>query len=316
MRIPTYFISCDWGTTNFRLRLVETSSLKVVQEHKTKPGVRRVFEKFSQQTILNQKDFFSNYLLAQLQEFPKEHQNHTIVIAGMASANIGLEELPYADLPINPLKNDLFSKQISIKNDVEVILISGVKSDAGMMRGEEIQAVGLSDLLAPHKAGILLLPGTHSKHIVYENEMFTKLKTYMTGELFEVLSNRSILKNSVSKNNWSEKRKEAFKKGVQLGFDGHLTSNLFSIRAQHIINGAKKKNNYYVLSGMLIGEELSYLNKTDKKVFLAASEPMLSMYELALENILEKNQLVKFNANDLEIAFLKGQKNILLQYVK
>ena len=146
--------------------------------------------------------------------------------------------------------------------------------------------------------------------------MFTKLKTYMTGELFEVLSNRSILKNSVSKNNWSEKRKEAFKKGVQLGFDGHLTSNLFSIRAQHIINGAKKKNNYYVLSGMLIGEELSYLNKTDKKVFLAASEPMLSMYELALENILEKNQLVKFNANDLEIAFLKGQKNILLQYVK
>lgn len=316
MRIPKYFISCDWGTTNFRLRLVETSSLKVVQEHKTKQGVRRVFEKFSQQTILNQKDFFSNYLLAQLQEFPKEHQNHTIVIAGMASANIGLEELPYADLPINPLKNDLFSKQISIKNDVEVILISGVKSDAGMMRGEEIQAVGLSDLLAPHKAGILLLPGTHSKHIVYENEMFTKLKTYMTGELFEVLSNRSILKNSVSKNNWSEKRKEAFKKGVQLGFDGHLTSNLFSIRAQHIINGAKKKNNYYVLSGMLIGEELSYLNKTDKKVFLAASEPMLSMYELALENILEKNQLVKFNANDLEIAFLKGQKNILLQYVK
>ena len=316
MSIPTYFISCDWGTTNFRLRLVETASLKVLQEHKTKQGVRRVFDKFTQQQTLNQKDFFANYLLEQLQEFPKEHQKHTIVIAGMASANIGLQELPYADLPIHTLKNDLFFKHILLKNNTKVLLISGVKSDAGMMRGEEIQAIGLSDLLTSYKAGILLLPGTHSKHIVYENEMFTKLKTYMTGELFEVLSSRSILKNSVSKNSWSEKRKEAFKKGVQLGFDVHLTANLFSIRAQHIINGAKKKNNYYVLSGMLIGEELSYLNKTNKKVFLAAAEPMLSMYELALENILEQNQLVKFNANDLEKAFLKGQKNILLQYVK
>ncbi|MDX6747903.1 2-dehydro-3-deoxygalactonokinase [Polaribacter sp. PL03] len=316
MTIPKYFISCDWGTTNFRLRLVETDSLKVLQEHKTKQGVRRVYEKFTLQSEFSQKIFFSNYLKEQLKEFPLEHRKSIIVIAGMASANIGLQELEYADLPINPNKNDLSWKHLLLENGLDVLLISGVKSELGMMRGEEVQAVGLSELLEPYKKGVLLLPGTHSKHIVYENEMFTKLKTYMTGELFEVLSRRSILKNSVSKNTWSEKRKIAFTKGVQSGFDGHLTSNLFSIRAQHIINGAKKKNNYYVLSGMLIGEELSYLKKVNETVFLAASEPMLSMYELALKTILKENQLVKFNANNLEKAFLKGQKNILLQYVK
>lgn len=316
MTIPKYFISCDWGTTNFRLRLVETNSLKVIEEYRTKQGVRRVYEKFTLQSEMNQKDFFSNYLKEQLLEFPKEHQNNIIVIAGMASANIGLQELPYANLPINPEKNNLFWKHLTLENGLNILLISGVKSEFGMMRGEEVQAIGLADLLKTHKKGILLLPGTHSKHIIYENSVFTELKTYMTGELFEVLSKKSILKNSVSKNSWSEKRKEVFKKGVQLGFDGHLTSNLFSIRAQHIINNAKKKNNYYVLSGMLIGEELSYLSKTDRTVFLAASEPMLSMYELALEDVLIPNKLVKFNEDNLEQAFLKGQKHILLQHVK
>ena len=67
---------------------------------------------------------------------------------------------------------------------------------------------------------------------------------------------------------------------------------------------------------MLIGEELSYLSKTDRTVFLAASEPMLSMYELALEDVLIPNKLVKFNEDNLEQAFLKGQKHILLQHVK
>ena len=316
MIIPTYFISCDWGTTNFRIRLVETNSLKVIAEHQTKQGVRRLYEKFLEQKEYTQTHFFSNYLKEQLKSFPSEHQNHPIVIAGMASANIGLKELSYANLPINPLENDLVWESLVLENGLEVILISGVKSSAGMMRGEEIQAVGLADLLAPYKNGILLLPGTHSKHITLKNNCFTALKTYMTGELFEVISKASILKVSVAKNNWNPKRLQAFKKGIQLGIDGNLTANLFSIRASHIIEKTKKKDNYYTLSGMLIGEELAYLQKVNDTVFLAASEPMMSMYEIALEIILKPNQLVKFNGSILENAFLKGQKNILLQHVK
>jgi 2-dehydro-3-deoxygalactonokinase len=316
MSIPKYFISCDWGTTNFRLRLVETDSLKVIAEHKTKQGVRRVYENFLLQKEINQKDFFSNYLKEQLKKIALEHQNHTIVIAGMASANIGLKQLGYASLPIDPKKNDLIWESLILENGLHILLISGVKSDFGMMRGEEIQAVGLTDLLVPYKKGILLLPGTHSKHIKFENNSFTSLRTYMTGELFEVLSKRTILNNSVSKNSWSKKRVKAFKQGIQLGLNGDLTANLFSIRAKHILEKTKMKDNYFVLSGMLIGEELSYLKSVKDTVFLAASEPMLDMYEVALETILEPKQLVKFNGQVLENAFLKGQKNILLEYVK
>ena len=35
MALPNYFISCDWGTSNFRLRVGEPSTLAITAEHKT-----------------------------------------------------------------------------------------------------------------------------------------------------------------------------------------------------------------------------------------------------------------------------------------
>ena len=74
-----------------------------------------------------------------------------------------------------------------------ILLISGIKSDLGMMRGEEVQAIGLEEQLRPHGDGVLLLPGTHSKHLTYRKEAFTALQTFMTGELFEVLSRKKTI---------------------------------------------------------------------------------------------------------------------------
>ena len=112
------------------------------------------------------------------------------------------------------------------------------------------------------------------------------------------------------------KEKNAFREGVSIGLEGQLSAHLFSIRAKNLLHGAKKKDNYFTLSGMLIGDELSYLKSWESNVFLAASEPIFDMYKLALETMLKTDRLVFFGAKVLESALLNGQKKIMELYEK
>lgn len=316
MGLPNFFISCDWGTTNFRLRLVETHTLNIISEHKTAQGIKVLYEKYVQQKEVSQKQYFIAYLQEQIQVFPPEYRDCLTVMAGMASSNIGLHELPYADFPIEKGGANLLWKHLPLSNSEGVLLISGVKAQQGMMRGEEIQAVGLEEQLTQYSKGILLLPGTHSKHLTYSFGEFQGIKNYMTGELFEILSKNSILANSVTTNQWNPQSAASFKVGLALGFEGELTSSLFSVRTNHVLNDTKKEDNYFYLSGLLIGDELSYLKNHKDYVFLAAPEPIFGLYQLALTSLLDDIQLVCFDNKKIENALLIGQRKILTQYVK
>ncbi len=314
MSLPSHFISCDWGTTNFRLRLVETDSLNVISEHKTDHGVKMLYQKFLAQNEFDQKTYYLNYLRNRIQEFPYEHRNHLVISSGMSTSNIGLLELPYADLPFDKNGETLVRRNISLGKEQELFLISGIKSETGMMRGEEVQALGLEEYLISYERGILLLPGTHSKHISYRKGSFYALKNFMTGELFDVLGNNSILANSIEKSEWDMKYKDGFLKGFHLGLTEGLTPNLLRIRARHVVENKSKKENYFMLSGLLIGDELSYLKNTPENVFLAAPKTIIELYRSGLETFLHPSKLKVLNENILERALLVGQKKILEQH--
>ncbi len=311
MSLPSYFISCDWGTTNFRLRLVETRKLKVISECMTDQGVKALFQKFSEQNEVDQNAYYINYLKEQIKRFPVEYQNIQVITSGMSTSNIGLLELPYAKLPFDGTGKSFVREKISIGDGQELLLVSGIKSETGMMRGEEIQAIGLEEYLSPYNRGILLLPGTHSKHISYRDGQFYAMKNYMTGELFDVLGKKSILSNSLEPGAWDSKSEKAFLEGVQLGIDGKLTSSLLVIRARHVVEGKNKKDNNFMLSGLLIGDELSYLKDTDHYVFLAAPDSLFHLYKTALETFMDSKKMVVLNDAVLEKALLTGQRKIL-----
>ena len=316
MNLPAYFVSIDWGTTNFRLRVVDTNSLNIILEHKTHDGVKAVFEKYKQQNKATQSQFFGHYLHQQISVLPNSYQSYPIVISGMASSTIGLKELAYSDFPFGQHGNSIYCEQLVLPDGKKTLLISGVKSETGMMRGEETQAIGLGDHLMPHKEGVLLLPGTHSKHLTYENGQFTKLANFMTGELFEILSRRSILSNSVTSAPFSKKRAASFKKGLSLGIAKQLSTSLLLIRADDVIRHIAKEDNFYFLSGLLIGDELSYLKGQNGKIFLAAPYPIFNLYRLALEHLFCNDRLAFFDAPLIEGALLKGQKKILVTHGK
>ncbi|GJM29822.1 MAG: 2-dehydro-3-deoxygalactonokinase [Cyclobacteriaceae bacterium] len=307
-----YFISCDWGTSNFRLRLVKTSSLEILHEHRTDHGVRAVFQQYSNQNNLSQVDFFAEYLAKQVRTLPHPHQQQLVVLSGMASSNIGLMELEYAEMPFDLSGKGLHWKRTTLENGLDILLVSGVKCQTGMMRGEEVQAIGMESCLQDHHQGILILPGTHSKHITFEKGAFTDLKTFMTGELFDIISSKSILANSVSESPWNGERERSFVEGLLTGADGKMTAGLFGIRAKHVIENASRENNYYLLSGMLIGDELLGLKTSNIPIFIAATGRLALLYQLAVKTLLGEERLISLGDSNLEKALLIGQRKILM----
>jgi 2-dehydro-3-deoxygalactonokinase len=314
MPTATHFLSCDWGTTRFRLRLVERATLRVGATYESDRGIQVLDQQYRQQDQLDRLDFFAAYLREAISEFPTPHRHHPVVVSGMASANIGMQELPYAELPLAQSGAGLHWRHLSPAGGPALLLISGVRGGASMMRGEETQAIGLADELAPYGSGLLILPGTHSKHLTYQDGVFTVLRTYLTGELFELLSRRSILGPSVAAAAWSPARAAAFREGVLRGHNGVLSAELFTIRAGHLLRGTAPEDNWYRLSGTLIGHELAALSLAEAPVFLAAGEPLFSLYRPALETMLPAAQVVGFDGAALERALLTGQRKVLERY--
>lgn len=69
------------------------------------------------------------------------------------------------------------------------------------MRSEEVQLIGAVEGQKDSAAETgYIFPGTHFKHIYVQRKQVTDFKTYMTGEYFELLSQKNILRESVEKN--------------------------------------------------------------------------------------------------------------------
>ncbi|WP_282074337.1 2-dehydro-3-deoxygalactonokinase [Maribacter aquivivus] len=316
MKIPLTFISCDWGTTNIRLKVIETKTMHVLVEFASNVGIKAIYQEYLKETQIEQFVFFYKALIGLVDNLPEVYQDNLIVVSGMASSSIGMFEMDYANIPFSTTGNGLHWKLFNNLTASDVLLISGVRDVVNVMRGEEIQVIGLSSTITEYGKGILLLPGTHSKHVFFDNNEIVGFKTYMTGELFELLSKNSILSNSVNEQQWSTVSEKAFLKGLHSGFKKELTAHLFTIRANDILNGNSKSEGSYFLSGLLIGDELSYIENDNEQFILSTCSPLLKLYEIALAELFpnQKHQIlddaIKTN------AVVKGHSSLLKMIAK
>src|SRR5690606_12840552 len=188
--------------------------------------------------------------LQQQVDFPIDHI--PLVISGMASSSIGIREIPYASLPFSTEGNDISAEHIAATPALphDIYLISGVKSDDDVIRGEEIEVIGLSFLEAlTHGNGtadsIVVLPGTHSKHILIKGKQIVSFKTFMTGEFFALLTENSILKDSVIAVDSGAlslpANGKAFSAGVQTAVSNDLLHASFLARTNHLFGKFTKE---------------------------------------------------------------------------
>ena len=305
------FLSCDWGTSSFRLRLISLPGLIVLADEKSGEGIASVFNLWKEKKIIeeNRFDFYLSVLNKGIKNLEQQLQtglkNIPVIISGMASSSIGMIEIPYKSLPFHVDGSDLIAKKIAGIDGFpnEIFFISGIRTENDVLRGEETQLVGCSE-----EDGLYLFPGTHSKHITVKNRSAVDFKTYMTGEFFGLLADKSILSTSVVKTTATDQSLQAFDKGVN---DAalNLLHAAFLVRTNQLFNKYSKEENYYYLSGLLIGSELKDLKNTShSNIFLVGAEELCSYYKKALQ-ILEPGKSIKtINADE---ATIKGQYKII-----
>ena len=307
------FISCDWGTSSLRLRFAALPDLKLLAEEKSGEGITATFNLW-QQANKPEEDRF-NFYLSILKEKIKSLEQKLgastkkapVIISGMASSSIGMMELPYKEIPCNVDGTDLLTKKIAATPGFphEVFIISGVRTANDVMRGEETQLVGSADASASEQ--LFIFPGTHSKHVFIKEGKAIEFRTYMTGEFFDLLASKSILSSSIAKNTDSHQSTNAFNMGVT-DSSRNLLHGAFMVRTNQLFKKLSKEENYFYLSGLLIGNELKDLkNTTQSGIFLIGTKELCSYYEKALNLLQVKNNIKTVNADD---ATIKGQYKI------
>ncbi|MRX47008.1 2-dehydro-3-deoxygalactonokinase [Pedobacter puniceum] len=288
------FLSCDWGTSSFRLRLIDAYGLNTLAEVSNAEGNAILFQKWKAAGADTDRrtDFYLSFLKENIDkislEFGKSLDGLPIIISGMASSTVGMQELPYKKLPFSLNGADLKVTHFQATKDFShsFTLVSGVCSDADVIRGEEIQLVGCQ----PDKRlkeQVFIIPGTHSKHVFTVDDKAVGFSTYMTGELFSLLSSQSILSTTVEKQGvlTDDENTAAFKQGVLDSFKANLLHAMFWVRTNQLFNKFSKESNYYYLSGLLIGAELKELKGTEKAITLLSSGILSESYLLALETL-------------------------------
>ncbi len=231
----------------------------------------------------------------------------------MASSNIGMMELPYKEVPFNGDGSDLNIKIIQTPDNFrhEILLISGAKTKNDVMRGEETQLAGC-EWLNDQEGRLFIFPGTHSKHIIVKNNRAVDFKTYMTGEFFSLLSKNSILSNSVEESN--QNLDGDILKNFEVGVADSLQQNLlhasFLTRTNALFNKNTKKENYYYLSGVLIGAELRDLINNKTPITVVCNDTQKNYYFAAFRKLgIEEVQF-----QDAASATVKGQCRIYNSY--
>jgi 2-dehydro-3-deoxygalactonokinase len=315
------FLSCDWGVSSFRLRAVKVTGLKIMAEENSDCGIAKSFELWrqSRKTEKHRLAFYLDIIRQHIRMLEKKSgislRGLPLIISGMASSTMGMMNLSYKGCPFLANGSDLEIKLIEADNEFscKTIVVSGAKTNEDVIRGEETQLAGcFHDDDLKH---VFVFPGTHSKHVIVTKRKAVDFKTYMTGEFFELLSKKSILSLSIEDglDFRHSKNAQGFKKGVTDSVTSNLLHNCFMVRTNDLFGKFTKRENYYYLSGLLIGTEMKELmNKKYTSITLVSDETLLPFYETAFK-VLNKKKLV-LHIQNADEALISGQLKILKRW--
>jgi 2-dehydro-3-deoxygalactonokinase len=213
-------------------------------------------------------------------------KNIPVVISGMAGARQGWVEAPYLHTPTR--LDALHAGAVRVDADRDIRILPGIAQARAdrpdVMRGEETQLLGTID---PAFSGLVCIPGTHSKWVKIEAGAIVGFATYMTGELFAVISQHSILAHAVEAAGQPAANSVPFREGLAAAraSPSGLTSSLFRLRAAQLLGFEQRSDGIDRLSGLLIGSEISDATARfgrPQRLRLLCAGRLGELYEVAL----------------------------------
>jgi 2-dehydro-3-deoxygalactonokinase len=272
------YVAVDWGTSSFRLWLVDRAG-----------------------NVLGERRSHEGMMAAGKPGFPAVLQSHLdavgaapglpVIVCGMAGARGGWLEAGYVDTPAR-LASILKHAVAVPGQDRDIRILPGIAQRdpkaPDVMRGEETQLLGVLGLDAADDA-VVCMPGTHSKWVRARGATVERFATFMTGELFDVVSRETILSHAVAGADPAEDL-DAFKSAVIAAFEApsFAANLLFQVRSGHILYGGKPASAREKISGTLIGLELAAGLAGEGRstgITLVASGRLQMLYQLAFETV-------------------------------
>mgnify|MGYP001359360201 FL=1 len=319
MEAENSFISVDWGTSNLRIRFISDPNFQIQGEFFYNHGLKKMNEIWeeSKDIFPNKKNYLLDKLLEYINKTLFEHANiKNIIISGMASSSIGIQELDYSTIPFDLFNPKIILKKIEWKEKI-ISLISGVKKSDDIMRGEETQVIGITDEFINQDNVLIIVPGTHSKHIYCNKGIITDFKTFMTGEIFNSFVENTILSQSIEYDNFKEEYEISFLNGldqIKKGFS--LINVAFKLRTNDLFKKKSKRDNYHFLSGLLLGEELLKLDlRKTNKIIVYTNPKLAKIYTTALKHLETKKEIICIPEKKLAKSQALGQFKIYKQSI-
>jgi 2-dehydro-3-deoxygalactonokinase len=252
-------IAIDWGTSSFRAYRLDAHG-SILDSRTSSHGILNVPAGQFPQTLEAQ--------IGGWEEAP-------IVMSGMVGSRQGWAEAPYVPCPAG------FDEIAASLHEVRwggrsAWIVPGLscRDAAGVpdvMRGEETQILGCG------VEGTVCLPGTHSKWVEVKNGRIERFCTFMTGEVYAVLKQHSILGRMMQD---APPDAGAFAEGVRRsGEPGGLLHHLFGVRTRGLMGELGPAASASYLSGIVIGHELRTFE--GEKFNLLGAPDLAALYQQA-----------------------------------
>lgn len=249
------YIAVDWGSTNRRAYRVSNGA--VVDGFSDDLGVLAVAGGGFDRPVSEIRE--------RLGDLP-------MLLAGMVGSNKGWHEVGYVTCPAGA--EDIAGHIHWVDNRTGIIPGVSQINPPDVMRGEEVQVIGAPD-------GLICHPGTHTKWINMADGRVTSFRTAMTGEMFSLLKDHSILADLLQGDVFIGPALDA---GISDALQHKpILTSLFAIRARHLLTTEKTDHASYA-SGLLIGADIAAAigEKPGVRVSLVGRPDLCALYARAL----------------------------------
>lgn len=243
----TALLAIDWGTTSARAYRVDAQG--VISPPRELPlGISKV-----------EPGGFPAALAQLLGDWSQIDAPR--LACGMIGSRQGWREAPYVECPVSleRLAAGLVVVEASRQENrpplsiVPGLITQDERGTPDVMRGEETQLLGGT---SSDEHVLCVLPGTHSKWAVVNHGTVADFRTFMTGELYDVLLNNSIL-GRMAERSATQPFGPAFDQGLSIGLEpGGLSYDLFGARTLALVGRIEPADVEPWLSGLLIGREI------------------------------------------------------------
>ncbi|HEY8443230.1 MAG TPA: 2-dehydro-3-deoxygalactonokinase [Clostridia bacterium] len=315
-------ITIDTGTTNTRIRLFD--DIKLVDEEAAKVGVRNNVISGGFSGLSGAIKTIIETLLSRNNLTEKDVE--AILASGMITSDLGLYAIDHVQMPAGVDKLAQCAKFANMPEiaSIPFLFIPGVKNfsnlnnlnEIDMMRGEEVEAMGIIDTLNLDKGFIAVLPGSHNKIIKINDQLeIESCYTTLCGELIDAVSKNTIIKNSLPAL-YKDFDEEYLVKGCGFALERGFNVALFKIRVLQTLLKIDDKKLYSFFLGAVLANDVNLINTIGGgKIIIGGGRPLRNAISVLLKRVFNK-ECVELSDKQASLATAIGAIRVYKQKLK